>query len=80
VRFAIATTDAAMTGNRAPDLVTLVQGGSDPATFSLPVDAGVLRRALRHLHVMDGGLAGAQDLQQVVAAALEGRYTVRRVG
>jgi ABC-2 type transport system ATP-binding protein len=42
VRFAIATTDTAMSGNRAPDVITLVQGGSDPATFSLPVDAGVL--------------------------------------
>lgn len=40
VRLTLASTDAAMSGNTAPDVITLVQGGADPATLSLPVNAG----------------------------------------
>jgi hypothetical protein len=40
LRLSLASTDAAMAGNRAPDVITLVQGGANPATLSLPVDAG----------------------------------------
>ena len=40
LRLSVASTDAAMTGNLAPDVVTLVQGGANPSTLSLPVDAG----------------------------------------
>jgi len=44
VRLAICTTDAAMTGNRAPDVITLATGGTDdPATFSLPVDEAAIQ-------------------------------------
>ncbi|MDP9324982.1 MAG: hypothetical protein M3O87_00405 [Candidatus Dormibacteraeota bacterium] len=42
VRLTLASTDAAMAGNLAPDVITLVQGGPDPATLSLPVDAGAV--------------------------------------
>lgn len=40
VRLALATTDQAMGGNRVADQITLSQGGTDPATFSLPAASG----------------------------------------
>lgn len=40
VRFEVAATDLTSLNGRLPDVVTLTQGGPDPASFSLPVDPG----------------------------------------
>jgi hypothetical protein len=40
VRLELAATDLTSLNSRVPDVITLTQGGTDPATFSLPVDPG----------------------------------------
>ena len=40
VRFELASTDLSALNARVPDTITFTQGGLDPASYSLPVDAG----------------------------------------
>jgi ABC-2 type transport system ATP-binding protein len=59
VRFELAATDMYYANNRVPDLITVITGGADPASFTLPVVAAKAHAAQGGTAVVPAASGGA---------------------